>query len=312
MTIKIVKAARKSVPMLISVAGPSGSGKTYSSLLLAAGLAGEGGRVGFLDTENGRGSMYADSPGIKAALPNGYGIAEMRAPFEPQKFLDAVAAFEKAECNVLVIDSMTHEWEGVGGCTDIAENNKLRGMPNWAKAKMAHKAMMNNLLASKMHIIFCLRAREKVKIAKIEGKEQVIQLGMQAVQEKNFVYEMTLSLMMDEMTKLPTITKCPEPLLPLFSGKQSLITKEMGVKLGEWAKSGTQLPKISTDDLKQQAMEFAAQGTLSFNEYWFTITSDQRAQLQQFHDEFVALSEMADRRHGEASEPLPAENPFVN
>src|ERR1700704_2678421 len=104
MALPITPAKRKSVPMLISLAGVSGSGKTYSALLLAAGLAGNKGTIGFLDTENGRGSMYADSPGLKTALPNGYEIAEMREPFSPARYTDAVESFQKHGCRVLVID----------------------------------------------------------------------------------------------------------------------------------------------------------------------------------------------------------------
>ena len=103
--------------MLISLAGVSGSGKTFSALLLASGLAGKGGSVGFLDTENGRGAMYADSPGIRTALSDGYEIAEMREPFSPSRYTEAVETFEKHGCKVLVIDSMTHEFEGFGGRT---------------------------------------------------------------------------------------------------------------------------------------------------------------------------------------------------
>ena len=166
------KAVRKSVPLLISIAGTSGSGKTYSALLMAAGLAGPKGRVGFLDTENGRGSMYADSPGIIEALPAGYEIMELDAPFTPQRYTEAIEAAEKSGINVLVVDSATHEWEGIGGCAEMAENNKLGGQPNWAMAKRAHKRFVNRALASSMHIIFCLRARDKVKMVKVQEEAQ--------------------------------------------------------------------------------------------------------------------------------------------
>src|SRR5580700_10220292 len=133
------KAVRKAVPLLMSLSGTSGSGKTFSALLLAAGLAGPTGKVGMLDTENGRGSLYADSPGIVQAFPNGFSITQMDAPFPPKRYVEAINAAERAGINVLVIDSGTHEWEGVGGCQDIAETKKLKGMPNWALAKMEHK-----------------------------------------------------------------------------------------------------------------------------------------------------------------------------
>lgn len=302
MTFTIAPAKRKAVPMLVSLAGVSGSGKTYSALLLAAGLAGKGGSVGFLDTENGRGSMYADSPGIMAALPNGYEIAEMREPFTPARYTEAVEAFEAHGCKVLVIDSMTHEWEGYGGCSDIAENNKLMGMPNWAKAKMEHKRMMNALLASSMHLIFCLRAREKTAIIKdSNGKEQFVPKGLQPVQEKNFVFEMTLSLLLEEGTHRPVITKCPEPLLTLFAGEQPLVTKEMGVKLRAWAEGGAPTQEDPAA-LASQALAYAEQGTAAYEGFWGTLTAKQKKLLLPKHDENKELARMADDRQQEASQ----------
>lgn len=281
--------------MLISLAGVSGSGKTYSALLLAAGLAGKG-SGGFLDTENGRGSMYADSPGIQAALPNGYEIAEMREPFSPSRYSDAVEEFEKHGCKALVIDSMTHEWEGHGGCSDIAENNKLKGMPNWSKAKMEHKRMMNHLLASGMHLIFCLRAREKIAIVKdSNGKEQFVPKGIQPIQEKNFAFEMTLSLLLEEGTHRPIVTKCPEPLLHLFEGNQALVTKQMGEKLRGWA-DGAAPVTADPQALAEQALAYASQGTGPYSDFWKGLTGKQQKELLPRHEEFKALAGMADDR----------------
>ena len=283
------KATRKNVPLLISLAGVSGSGKTYSALLLAAGLAGDR-PVAFLDTENGRGSMYADSPGIMAALPNGYDVGDMQEPFSPGRFSEAVDDAARAGCAVLVIDSFTHEWEGFGGCSDIAENNKLRGMPNWAKAKLEHKRMMNHLLAAPMHIIFCLRAREKVKVVKADnGKEQVVPIGLQAIQEKNFIFEMTLSLLLDEVTHVPEVTKCPEPLLPLFAGQQSRITKDMGRKLLAWAESGA--TAVTTEDgLFEQAKLYAGEGLTAYSDYWNGLSATQKKVLLPKHEENKKLA----------------------
>lgn len=298
---KIEKAVRKKVPMLISVAGVSGSGKTFSSLLMAAGL---GDRVGFLDTENGRGSMYADSPSIQAALPNGYEIAELREPFTPARYSEAVDSFEEHGCDVLVIDSFTHEWEGHGGCFDIAMNNKLGGLPNWVKAKMEHKRMINRLLASSMHIIFCLRAQEKTKVEKNDkGKETFIPIGIQPIQEKNFVFEMTLSLLLEETTHKPIVTKCPEPLLHLFKGEQGLITKETGKKLREWAEAPPEA-KEDVGALFEQALAYANDGTDSLKGFWDGLSNKQKKDLQPKWDEVKEVAGMADRMKDEKKSAL--------
>src|SRR6185312_2708667 len=159
------------------------------------GIAHEGEKVGMIDAENGRGTLYEDDPTIRAALPNGYSYVPITPPYTPARYVLAIKAMETAGVKVCVIDSSSHEWEGEGGCTDIAENNKLRGMPNWAMAKREHKKFLAYCLSSPMHIIFCLRARDKVKIVKDDrGKEQFGSQGIQPVAEKNFVFEMLLSL----------------------------------------------------------------------------------------------------------------------
>lgn len=299
------KAVRKAAPMLISLAGVSGSGKTYSSLLMGAGIAGPSGRVGFIDTENGRGAMYADSPGIAKALPRGYEIAQLDPPYSPERYTEAIDAAEKAGINVLIIDSATHEWEGIGGAAEIAETKKLKGMPNWSLAKMLHKRFMNHCLSSNMHIIFCLRARDKVKIVKNPaGKEEIIPIGIQPIQEKGFVYEMTLSLMVDETTHCATPIKLPEPLAHLFTGSH-LITKEDGEKIRQWNETGSALHP--GEQLIKRARTAAEQGVVKYREFFGALTAQERKAIPPAtHEENKRIAEKADHVpvFGSAEEPV--------
>jgi len=152
---QIHKAERRAVPGIIGIAGPSGSGKTFSALLMAAGLCPEGKRIGLIDTEKGRGEHYADNPTIKANLPEGYDVLQLDEPYSPSRYYEAIDAFaQKGNYGVVVIDSATHEWDGFGGCQDIAETNKLGGTPNWAMAKKEHKRFMRKALLSPFTVIF--------------------------------------------------------------------------------------------------------------------------------------------------------------
>ena len=306
MTIEIVDAKREACPLLITIAGVSGSGKTFSALLLAAGLAGDG-KVGLLDTENRRGQMYETNAKIRAALPQGYKYAEMRAPFSPSRYAEYIDAFEKAGCSVLIVDSGSHAWEGVGGCSDIAENNKLRGTPNWIMAKREHKRLMHRMMASPMHIIFCIRAREKIKVVRgDDGKEKFVPIGLQPIQEKNFTFEQTVSVMLDEVThEFNFIKQCPEDLRPILVG-QKLLSKEIGVKLKAWADGGA-APVAKPDALVRQAQDFAAQGTESYQEFWKTITDADRKALAGEHaaNKKIAAAFDAENRHDEPSSATP-------
>lgn len=287
------KASRKSVPMLLSISGVSGSGKTYSALQLAAGIAGDG-RVGMIDAENGRGEMYEDSPGIKASYPNGFEYARLDPPFSPKAYIEALTAAEKAGIKLAIVDSATHEWEGIDGCVEIAEKHKLRGMPNWAMAKMEHKRFVNHCLSSPMHIIFCLRAREKVNIMEVNGKTEIIPAGIQPICEKNFVFEMLVSLRVEEETHHAFPLKVPEPLIPLFP-KEALVTKEMGERIRLWNDGGNPVPEH--DQITKRARAAAENGTAAYKTFFSgELTKAQRKALTDSgaHKENKVIAERAD------------------
>lgn len=299
MKFEFQKAVRRAVPMLISISSVSGGGKTYSALLLAAGIAGPNGRVGMLDTENGRGSMYADSPGIQKAMPNGFSIVQMDAPFSPGRYTEAIRSAEAAGLDVLVIDSVTHEWEGLGGCAEIAETKKLKGMPNWALAKKEHKLFMLNCLSSKMHLIFCIRARDKVKIIKVNGQEQVVPMGLQPVTEKNFVFEMLVSLQLEEQTHFATAIKVPEPLAHLFPGGR-LITVEDGRLIREWNSSGAAFNM--SEQIIKRARAAAEDGIGPYEAFFKSLTTSERKALAAEHEANKEIAMSADAAAALAAE----------
>ena len=280
--------------MLISLSGTSGSGKTFSGLLLAAGIAHPGEKVGMIDAENGRGTLYEDDPAIRAALPNGYSYVPITPPYTPARYVMALKAMERAGVNVCLIDSTSHEWEGEGGCTDIAENNKIGGQANWALAKREHKKFLAYCLSSNMHIVFCLRAREKVLQQKDErGKLQIIPIGIQPVAEKNFVFEMLLSLMFDEATHHYSGLKIPKMLNGIFKGGE-LITKEHGSAIRKWADGGANLGPA--EQLQKRARSAAELGTAEYVEFFSSLTNAQKKALADlgYHASNKEIAEQAD------------------
>jgi hypothetical protein len=250
-----------------------------------------------LDTENGRGEMYADSPGIMAALPNGFAYLGIDPPFSPVRYVEHLAVMEKEGVNVAVIDSGTHEWEGIGGCNDIAENEKLRGMPNWSKAKREHKRFMNFLLSTKMHVIVCLRARDKIKIQKdAQGKEQIIPLGIQPIAEKSFVYEMLLSLSLDEKTHVGEGIKVPEGLQGIFD-KPRLLTKADGELIAKWNDGGSKKHEAeeALRRLQIRATEAVDSGLAAYEKFFKELSKQERLMLEAFHQGYKQQAEEADK-----------------
>jgi len=233
-------AKRENVPLLLGVAGGTGSGKTYSALLLARGLA-NGQPFAIVDTENGRAKHYAD---LFPEMRHG----EIHAPFRPQKYADAIQA-GAAEYPVVVVDSMSHEWAGDGGCLDwhdeIMGGDQKKNLSAWIEPKRSHKAMVTRLLQVNAHVILCFRAEPKVEAVRKNGRTEIVPKasltgldGWLPISEKMLPYELTASfLLMADKPGVPKPIKLQEQHKSLVPLEQPL-TEETGRRLAEWARGG--------------------------------------------------------------------------
>lgn len=274
--LNIQKVQREGARVLIMLCGPSGCGKTYTAIQLAYGMAnGDASKVGFLDTENGRGKFYADT------VPEPFLYGELKPPFSPARYVQALEEFAKTGVEVLIVDSGSHEFEGLGGIQDIAEAGNPR-MPNWNKAKAEHKKFMSALLNSPMHIILCLRAREKSKPEKqiIDGKEKTVYVdyGMQPITEKNVVFEATASLMLHDQGKRQDPLKVPAALQGILGRGNGYLTADDGRALRAWVDGAKQLdPQVEHyRGLLQMAAE---SGMASLVAAWGKVPKDIKAKI---------------------------------
>lgn len=274
--LNIQKVQREGARVLIMLCGPSGCGKTYTAIQLAYGMAnGDASKVGFLDTENGRGKFYADT------VPQPFLYGELKPPFSPARYVQALEEFAKTGVEVLIVDSGSHEFEGLGGIQDIAEAGNPR-MPNWNKAKAEHKKFMSALLNSPMHIILCLRAREKSKPEKqiIDGKEKTVYVdyGMQPITEKNVVFEATASLMLHDQGKRQDPLKVPAALQGILGRGNGYLTADDGRALRAWVDGAKQLdPQVEHyRGLLQMAAE---NGMASLVAAWGKVPKDIKAKI---------------------------------
>lgn len=263
MTFSFRPATRENVGLLIGLIGPSGSGKTYSAMRLASGIAGDK-PFAVIDTEAGRATHYADH--------FRFDHGDMREPFRPQAYADAISAADKAGYPVVVVDSMSHEHAGAGGLLEWHEEelDRMAGdnwqkreavkMAAWIKPKTAHKAMMQRLLLVRAHLILCFRAEEKVKMeTKLGEKTKIVPLGWQPICEKSVPYELTTSLMLT-----PDAPGVPRPI-KLEAQHRELyplnkpITEEAGRRIAAWAAGGATPPKAAPD-ISKMVKAFAALG----------------------------------------------------
>lgn len=268
----IKPAKRGGSKAIIAVAGPSGSGKTVTALKIARGMAKHPSKIGFLDTENKRGSLYAD------ILDGPFMIADLYPPFSPSRFSVAIKEFQEAGVEVLIIDSASHEWENEGGCEDIANLPLTQGkkMANWVGAKREHRSFMNTLLQCNMNIIVCLRAREKTDF---KDPNRPVSLGIQPICEKNFMFEMTASLLMENEGKKQTFIKLPFFLKEAFGDGNGYLGESTGKAIIKWLETGEKEdPEIKR--LKSEMTMAAESGLDEVVKIWNSLTKPQQKILE--------------------------------
>jgi len=246
MTFQIKKAVRKAVPAIICLYGKSGGGKTYSALKLAQGLVGKE-RICLIDTENGRASHYADE--------FDFDIIDLDPPFTPARYIQAIKAAQDNGYKAIVIDSISHEWEGIGGCLEMAEGKT--GLQAWAKPKEQHRKMMNMLLQAKSHIIFCARAKDNLEQVKINGKTEIVNHGLVPIQEKNFPFEMLITLKMEDKGKV-SIEKCVKGLEESLK-INGYINESHGKIIADWINQGAKVD-LEAKQLMAEARAEAMKG----------------------------------------------------
>lgn len=297
-----IKPAKKNgVKALIALAGATGSGKTLTALLIARGMVSKASEVGLLDTEHGRGSFYADK------LDGEFMIAQLQPPFSPSRYREAIIDFEKYGVKVLVIDSVSHEWEGEGGCEDIADAALLSGkkMADWKKAKKEHKYFMKKILYADIHLILSIRAREKTDF---KDPNKPISLGIQPICEKNFMFEMMASVLVENEGKTQKHIKVPDFLKEAFGNGDNYLGINTGRKIIEWINTGEkedpELTKIKSEML--MACEMGVAGLLAVwnkhKEFIKKLSPKQKAELDTHKNTCKASAEEYEKQAKKANE----------
>lgn len=295
------KATTAGTKALTCIYSESGGGKTLSALLIARGLVGPSGRIAMIDTENRRGELYADDRRI-----GGYDVLQLGEPFSPAHYIEAIEEAEAAGYDAIVVDSISHEWEGIGGVCDMAaqlaekrfnRNSYNQGKEwdgtisfgDWKEPKTQHKHLIQKLMRCKAHVIVCARAQYKSR--QIEAKDYekfgitsrakttVIRDTMQSpIQEDRFIFEMTVHLQMsNEHPGVPIITKCPDMLLAAFKpGEQ--ISVATGERMASFYNNGAPTSDRALQ-ITQAARDAAAKGTEAYRNFFSGIAPADRLEL---------------------------------
>src|SRR5919107_4393161 len=220
---KLRKATRQKAKIRLGLSAVSGGGKTYSALTIAKGIAGDWEKVAIIDSENSSADLYAHL--------GDYNVLPIAAPFTPEKYIEAIKECEKAGMEVIIVDSITHEWDGKGGCLEIVES--LGGKyQDWARVTPRHQAFIEAILHSPSHVITTVRRKQDYEMTKdSNGRIKVEKGGLKEITREGFEYELTINLEMDTKHN----ATASKDRTGLFMGKPAFVPSEKtGELIRQW------------------------------------------------------------------------------
>lgn len=199
---KFKKAVRTQRDLRMAIYGPSNSGKTFTALMIARELVGPDGTIALIDTERSSASIYAKDG------DTGNGFDFDAAPLAAYGHTDYIALIEQAkDYDLLIVDSLSHAWEGKGGILDIHSSvvEKQKGTKDsfgaWRSPKIrtAEESLWAAVLDFPGHIIVTMRAKTAYEISKDErGRAKIEKLGLKPNQRSGLEFEFDVIAEMDK------------------------------------------------------------------------------------------------------------------
>ncbi len=198
-------AARPKMHGRAMISGPSGAGKTWTSLSMASTLAKREDRADqilVIDTEKESALTYADVFTFEH-LP-------WRPPYDPTELIQVLNELGERYA-VVIIDSLSKFWQGLGGTLDIADG-KFGG---WKAARPVQEGLVEAILAVPAHVLLGVRSKMAYAVEQsASGKQQVQKIGLAPQQDENLVYEVNIALDIDLEHRI-TCTKSRTPAVPV-------------------------------------------------------------------------------------------------
>ncbi len=219
------KAKKEKVWTKVLLGGASGSGKSYSALRLATGLAKKANsRIAAIDTEAGRIRYYANE--------FDFDDLQLEEPYTPQKYIDAINQAIDGGYKVLIIDSISHEWNY---CVETHDKMPGNSYTNWQKITPMHNKFMEKVLQCPMHVIATVRGKDEYVLEEKNGKQTPKKVGLGYKQRDGVEYEYTVTFNIDQDTHVSSVSK---DNTHIFEGRFEVLTEKDGEALYDWANSG--------------------------------------------------------------------------
>jgi hypothetical protein len=261
----IAVANKEQVKLMVGLTGPSGSGKTYSALQLAFGITKDWNAIALADTENRSSLYYAGEktgPWHLLDFP-----PTVQDGYHPRNWIQLISEVESIPgIKCLILDSITHEWQGVGGCLQLvnryAKNPRNNNFSAWNDVTPLHDSFVDKTRNSRLHIISTIRSKMGYATEKNEtnGKVMPKKIGLEPIQRDGLEYEFGVIFDID-ISHYATSSKDRTGIF--IDRAPFLITPETGLELAGWANNGvakqnsfTKLIKaFEKFDISQQILE---------------------------------------------------------
>ena len=202
---KFRKVERQKVKASIMIEGLQGTGKSGLALAIAKVLSNDWSKIYAIDTENQSLDLF---DGIK--LSTGEEVKDFNKVdltvddgFAPSNYMKLREAAIADGAEVVIMDSISHMWNRKGGLLDKVSEAQAQGLDSYRSwgtdENRKEKELIFDLVRSpKAHIITTVRDKEKfgMEFDETRGKNKVVSLGEQQVQQEGLKYEPDLVLRM--------------------------------------------------------------------------------------------------------------------
>ena len=261
------KVERQKVKASIMIEGLQGTGKSGLALALAKVLASDWNKIYAIDTENqsldlfdtiklNTGEVVKDFNKVDLTVDDG---------FAPSNYATLRDQAIEAGAEVIIMDSISHMWNRKGGLLDKvteAQANGLDSYRSWGTDEnRKEKELIFDLVRSpKAHIITTVRDKEKfgMEFDETRGKNKVVSLGEQQVQQEGLKYEPDLVLRMvsagapDGTAPVAEVLKSRYTILRV--GEEYEFTAELLEQLRQYLAEGVD-PEVILKAQKEEVMK---------------------------------------------------------
>ncbi len=180
-------------------------------------------------------------------------MLQITPPYTPEKYIEAIQVCEKANMEVIIIDSITHEWEYI-----IEFHASLGGnsFTNWHKIGLRHKEFINAMLKSKANIIATTRTKQDYVLNEKNGRMVPDKVGLKSIQRDGLEYEFTLVFDIN-MKNMASASKDRTNLF--FNKPETQLSAETGRMIQQWCNEGAD---VSSREVSQRVSECKSIGEL--------------------------------------------------